>query len=67
VREADIFAVNVASGRLTQLTDEPGVEADPAVSPNGRSIACLRSSNAREPFVPTNVFVMDRSGGNSAT
>jgi len=64
-READIFAVDVASGRLTQLTDEPGVESDPAVSPDGRSIAYLRTSNAREPFVPSDVFVMDRSGGNA--
>lgn len=63
-READIFAVDVASGRLTQLTDEPGVEADPEVSPDGRAVAYLRSSNAREPFVVSDVFVMDRSGGN---
>jgi dipeptidyl aminopeptidase/acylaminoacyl peptidase len=64
-READIFAVEVASGRLTRLTDAPGVEADPVVSPDGSAIAYLASSNAREPFVPSNVFVMDRQGGNA--
>ena len=64
-READIFAVDIASGGLTQLTDEPGVEADPEVSPDGRTIAYLRTGNAREPYLPTDVFVMDRDGSNS--
>ncbi|MEL7041589.1 MAG: S9 family peptidase [Pseudomonadota bacterium] len=61
-RETDIYAVNVATRALTQLTDTPGMETDPLVSPNGRRIAYLRTGNADEPFLPTNVFVMDRSG-----
>lgn len=65
VREADIFSVNVSSGDLTQITDVPGVEASPKVSPNGRYIAYLRTENVREPFVATTVFVMDRDGGNA--
>lgn len=63
-READIFSVNVASGDLTQLTDRPGTETSPKVSLDGRRIAFLGTSNEREPFLPTNVFVMDRSGEN---
>ncbi|MEO1488699.1 MAG: S9 family peptidase [Pseudomonadota bacterium] len=62
-READLFAVDVANGDLTQLTDAPGVESSPQVSPDGTRIAFLKTSNAREPFLPTNVFVIDRSGG----
>ncbi len=62
-READIFAVNVASGTLRQLTDQPGTETDPMVSPDGRLIAYLGTGNDPEPFLPTNVFVMDRDGG----
>ncbi|MEM6858328.1 MAG: S9 family peptidase [Pseudomonadota bacterium] len=61
-READIFAVNIASRELLQLTDRPGVESDPTVSPDGKTIAFLSTSNAREPFVPTNVFVMRSDG-----
>ncbi|MEO1151977.1 MAG: prolyl oligopeptidase family serine peptidase [Pseudomonadota bacterium] len=64
-READIFAVAVEAGTLRQLTDSPGVEASPTVSPNGRRIAYLRTSNAREPFLPTDVYVMDRTGSNA--
>ncbi len=63
-READIFSVNVATGELTQVTDQPGVEASPKVSPDGRYIAFLKTSNEPEPFVPTEVFVMDPSGDN---
>ncbi len=63
-READIFSVNVNSGKLTQITDMPGVESSPRVSPSGRHIAYLRTSNERVPFVPSSVFLMDRDGGN---
>ncbi|MEM8725879.1 MAG: S9 family peptidase, partial [Pseudomonadota bacterium] len=64
-RESDIFAIDIASRELTQLTSEPGVESSPQVSPDGRSIAYLGTSNRRDPFVPTNVFVMARDGSNA--
>ncbi|MEO0884072.1 MAG: S9 family peptidase [Pseudomonadota bacterium] len=64
-READIFSVNVRSGDLAQLTDMAGMEVEPKVSPDGRSIAYLRTSNAPEPFLPTDVFLMDRDGSNA--
>ncbi|HEX4594430.1 MAG TPA: S9 family peptidase, partial [Bryobacteraceae bacterium] len=35
----DIFAVNVESGAIRQITHTPGVEMEPRVSPDGRSIA----------------------------
>jgi len=35
----DIYAVSVASGRVRQITDTPGVEMEPRVSPDGRWIA----------------------------
>lgn len=65
VREADIFSVNVQSGDLTQLTSLPGTETSPIASPDGRRIAYLGTGNEREPFLPTNVFVMDRNGDNA--
>lgn len=65
VREEDVFSVNVNSGALTQLTDDPGVEASPKVSPDGRYIAYLQTSNEREPFIATEVFLIDRNGGNA--
>ncbi|EAQ30244.1 hypothetical protein NAP1_05690 [Erythrobacter sp. NAP1] len=64
-READVFSVSVSSGELTQLTEMPGTETSPQVSPDGGSIAFLGTGNAREPFLPTNVFVMNVDGGNA--
>jgi dipeptidyl aminopeptidase/acylaminoacyl peptidase len=61
-REEDIFAVNVASGALRQITAMPGVEANPAVSPDGERIAFIAHSNAREPVVPIHVHVMAPDG-----
>ncbi|MEL7319547.1 MAG: S9 family peptidase, partial [Pseudomonadota bacterium] len=63
-READIFAVQVASGALRQLTDEPGTESSPKVSPDGKRVAFLKTANTRIPFLATNVHVMDLEGRN---
>lgn len=35
----DVFAVNVKTGRSRQITRTPGVETNPRVSPDGKSIA----------------------------
>ncbi|MGB3456730.1 MAG: S9 family peptidase [Litorimonas sp.] len=64
-READIFSVHVETGALTQLTDQPGSESSPKPSADGRHIAYLGSTNEREPYLPRNVFVMDRDGGDA--
>ena len=64
-RESDIFSVNVASGALIQLTDEPGAEFNPAVSPDGRRIAFLRVEKIDQPFFATEVYVMDQNGSNA--
>jgi len=61
-READIFAVNVNTGALRQITSRPGIERSPAVSPDGKSVAFLSTGNEREPFLPTNVMVMNLDG-----
>ena len=64
-READIYSVDVESLSLSQLTNEPGLEVSPRVSPNGRQVAYLRTGNDAEPFLPTHVVVMDRDGANA--
>ncbi len=64
-REEDIFSVNVSTGDLTQLTNSPGIEASPQVSPDGSKIAYLTTGKEPQPFVATSVFVMDRDGQNA--
>ncbi|MEL7486224.1 MAG: S9 family peptidase [Pseudomonadota bacterium] len=62
-REGDIFSVNVKTRALVQLTDAPGVEASPSVSPDGRYIAFLQTDKEPMPFVATAVQLMERDGG----
>ena len=40
----DIFAVHVLTGRVRQITRTPGVELDPRVSPDGRSIVYVATT-----------------------
>ena len=37
----DIYAVNASTGALRQVTKTAGVEMEPVVSPDGKSIACI--------------------------
>lgn len=48
--ESDVFAVALADGALEQITDFPGEESEPALAPDGNTIAYVRSSNARQPY-----------------
>jgi len=43
--ESDIYSVSVIDGTLTQLTDKPGGESSPTVSPNGRNVAYIYNAN----------------------
>src|SRR5437899_1335197 len=40
----DIYAVNANTGALRQITKTPGVEMDPVVSPDGKSIAYVATT-----------------------
>jgi dipeptidyl aminopeptidase/acylaminoacyl peptidase len=40
----DLFAIDPRSGSMRQITRTPGVEMDPAVSPDGRTIAYLATT-----------------------
>jgi Tol biopolymer transport system component len=54
---AEIFSVEVASGRLTRLTNSPGEDADPSWSPDDSRIAfsSMRDGNSR-------IYVMRADG-----
>lgn len=43
--ESDIFSVSLVDGALTRITDRPGGESAPTVSPNGRNIAYIYNAN----------------------
>jgi len=60
--ESDIWSVEVASGEMTQLTDLPGVESSPVVSPDGERIAFARGDHQERQFWITTLAVMNVDG-----
>ncbi|MEM9840415.1 MAG: S9 family peptidase [Pseudomonadota bacterium] len=63
--ESDIFSVSVADGTLSQITDAPGSEGSPTVSPDGKHIAYIQRNNeAQNPYIMPKLMVMDADGSN---
>jgi len=61
---ADVYAVDVASGALTQLTTRKGPDGDAIVSPDGTRIAFLGFEDRYLGNQNVRLSVMDRDGGN---
>jgi dipeptidyl aminopeptidase/acylaminoacyl peptidase len=62
--EADIYAVSVATKKLKQITNVPGAERSPVISPNGRMIAFSREERRPLAYTPDHIAVMDTQGKN---
>jgi dipeptidyl aminopeptidase/acylaminoacyl peptidase len=67
--EGEIYALDVASGGVRQLTDRNGPDANPLVSPDGRTIAWLGFDDNLRAYENTQLYVMnpDGSGKRSLT
>ncbi|HEX7091292.1 MAG TPA: S9 family peptidase [Longimicrobiales bacterium] len=63
-RESEIYAVDVVTGELRQLTDRRGPDANPAVSPDGRLIAYTGYDWTDDTFVESDLYVMNADGSN---
>ncbi|MFW5661161.1 MAG: S9 family peptidase [Oceanicaulis sp.] len=61
-RSSDIHAVGL-DGTLEQITDLPGPEGSPAISPDGRRLAFLGEEAREESHIDSNLYVMDLDGG----
>lgn len=61
--EGEIYALDVASGSVTQLTDRDGPDHSPVASPDGRLVAYLGFDDALRAYEDDDLYVMDRSGG----
>jgi acylaminoacyl-peptidase len=59
-----IWKVNMRSGSMTQLTKHPNGDGDPAVSPDGKSIAYITNihDDFEEKLLYSDIFVMDMNG-----
>ena len=63
----DIFAVDVNTGRIRQITRTPGVELNPALSPDGRLIAYAATARPLTTIdsvaEDTHIYVVPAEGG----
>jgi dipeptidyl aminopeptidase/acylaminoacyl peptidase len=64
-QESDVFAVDIATRKLTQLTTRDGPDNSPVVSPDGRKIAYLGFDDRVQGYQVTHLYVMDIDGKNS--
>jgi dipeptidyl aminopeptidase/acylaminoacyl peptidase len=60
----EIYRVAVADGQLTPLTDRVGPDADPAVAPDGKTIAYLGFDDQLLSYENTQLYLMNSDGSN---
>jgi dipeptidyl aminopeptidase/acylaminoacyl peptidase len=63
-RESEIYAVNVASGAIRQLTTRRGPDGNPVVSPDGRLVAYTGNDWSTDTYTATKLYVMGIDGSN---
>lgn len=62
--ETDIYEISIADGTVKNLTNRPGPDGQPVISPNGRKIAYARFDDRKLSSQNSRLFVMDVDGGN---
>jgi dipeptidyl aminopeptidase/acylaminoacyl peptidase len=63
-RESDIYAVNIESGAITQLTRRKGPDNNPQVSPDGKRVAYTGNDWSKDTWQDSKLYVMNSDGGN---
>jgi dipeptidyl aminopeptidase/acylaminoacyl peptidase len=64
-QEAEIYAVDIAGGAMTRLTNRVGPDVGPTVSPDGSKIAYVGfDDERRRGYENVRLYVMDRDGKN---
>jgi acylaminoacyl-peptidase len=61
--ESELWAVDIATGDLTQLTERDGPDASPTFSPDGSKLAYLGFDDEKMGYHNVNVYVMDVANG----
>ncbi len=62
-QNSDLWAIDVASGQMTQLTTRNGPDSSPQVSPDGRRLAFLGYEDRKMGYHNRTVSVMDLENG----
>ncbi len=63
-QESNVYSVELATQKLTQLTARKGPDGSPAVSPDGRKIAYVGFDDKLQGYQVTHLYVMDADGKN---
>jgi len=63
-RESEIYAVNVETGAIRQVTTRRGPDSGPVPSPDGRLVAYQGSDWSTDTYVEPGLYVMDADGSN---
>ncbi len=60
---SQVYRLSVADGSLTQLTHRLGPNAEPAISPDGRTIAYVGYDERHRGYENAKLYLMDADGG----
>ena len=63
-RESEIYAVNVETGAIRQLTTRKGPDRSPVVSPDGRLVAYIGYDWTDDTYVEAKLYIMGIDGSN---
>ncbi len=63
-QNAEVFSIDIATQKLTQLTSRKGPDNAPAVSPDGKSIAYVGYDDRYQGYQVTRLYVMGIDGSN---
>ncbi|MGH7462289.1 MAG: TolB family protein, partial [Longimicrobiales bacterium] len=64
-RESDIFALDVASGKVSQLTTRKGPDGQPSISPDGKLVAYTGYDYTDDTWRDSKLYVMNVDGSNA--
>ncbi len=62
---SELYEVDLNSGRITALTDRPGPDVAPVVSPDGTRVAYLGFDDRLRSYQRLNLYLLDRGSGRS--
>jgi dipeptidyl aminopeptidase/acylaminoacyl peptidase len=64
-RESEIYAVDVVSGAVSQLTHRKGPDTSPRVSPDGMQVAYTGYDWTKDTYIDEKIYVMGIDGANA--
>ena len=66
-RNSELYIVSIADGRVRRLTDRPGPDRSPAVSPDGRQVAFTGYEDRTRTYQVSRLHVMNLDGSGHRT